>query len=281
MQDLGEVVEVGEYTATFSKGDKPISKTFTVAQSGTDLAEGKVKTYKGETETTSFTAGDTIKVVAAPTATGEAPQKAAARLRGEPGAGQMALYVGNTLVSSQAVDAGADGTYTMTISASDVLTLGGVEPNGGPITLTAKFVGNDNMADGEETATVSITAVAKAERDGEPLGYFYTSGLNAALLDKNNEGAVFTLLKDVTYEEESQGLEIKINCTLDLNGKTIRSKGEYAPALSTYNGTTVTIQGEGTVISEQGRGFYVGGTFTSSGEGYSGVYVRGKLIVTG
>ena len=112
---MGEVVEVGEYTATFSKGDKPISKTFTVAQSGTDLAEGKVKTYKGETETTSFTAGDTIKVVAAPTATGEAPQKAAARLRGEPGAGQMALYVGNTLVSSQAVDAGADGTYTMTI----------------------------------------------------------------------------------------------------------------------------------------------------------------------
>ena len=288
LQDLGEVVEAKEYTATFTKGDQSISKKFTVAKSGTQFVEdGEVKTYNGETQTDTFTAGDTITVKATPTPTGKAPDNSAmfAASFTAPGAGQMAVFVNGVQVSEPA-DAGADGVYTMTVRAADVL-LAANGPGTG-ITLTAKFVENNNMADGTGTATVNITAAAKAERGGTLLGYYDESGLNAALAYKNNEGAVFTLLKDVTYEEREQGLEIKITCTLDLGGHTIRSKGEYAAALSTYVNTTVTIRGEGTVISEQGHGFSVGGTATPEGgtfisgtADYNGVYVRtGKLIVT-
>ena len=150
------VKEAGEYTVTFTSGNKEISKTFTVAQSGTDLtSEGKVKIYNGSEETTSFTAGDTIKVVAAPTPTGKAPQKAAARLRGDPDAGQMAMYVGNNIVSN-AVEVAADDTYTMTVSADDVLIYG-QEGENGKYTLIAKFVGNTNMADAEAQVEVTIT----------------------------------------------------------------------------------------------------------------------------
>ena len=150
------VKEAGEYTVTFTSGNKEISKTFTVAQSGTDLtSEGKVKIYNGSEETTSFTAGDTIKVVAAPTPTGKAPQKAAARLPADPDAGQMAMYVGNNIVSN-AVEVAADGSYTMTVSADDVLIYG-QEGENGKYTLIAKFVGNTNMADAEAQVEITIT----------------------------------------------------------------------------------------------------------------------------
>ena len=289
LQPLGEVKAAGEYTAVFKKGDKEISKTFTVAKSGTDLkTKGKVLTYNGDTQTTTFNADDTITVKATPTATGTAPAKAAARLRGsytEPTTGQMALFVGDVQVS-EPVQAGEGGTYTMTVSAAEVLLQGNAEQNGNAVTLTAKFIGNDNMADGQGTATVNITAVAVAEKDGKVIGYYGESGLDAALADKNNEGAVFTLLDNM---ERETMLYIKIDCTLDLNGKTIRSTGEYVPTLSTYVNTAVTIRGEGTVISEQGHGFSVGGTttleggtFISGAANYGGVYVQtGKLIVTG
>ena len=89
------------------------------------------------------------------------------------------------------------------------------------------------------TATVNITAVAKAERGGTVIGYYGESGLNAALADKNNEGAVFTLLDNMERETE---LNIKISCTLDLNGKTIHSTGEYASALGISSGATATSQ---------------------------------------
>ncbi len=284
LQELGEVVEAGEYTAVFKKGDKEISKTFTVAQSGTQFVEdGEVKTYKDGAECSNFTAGDTITVKAAPTATGAAPQGAAARLRADPAAGQMAVYVGEKQVSIPA-SAGEDGSYTMTVSAADVLLAAGGP--GTEIPLTAKFVENNNMADGTGTATVNITAAAKAERGGTVLGYYDESGLVAALLDKNNEGAVFTLLDNMERETE---LNIKISCTLDLNGKTIHSTGEYASALGISSGATATIRGAGTVLSEHGHGLSVGGTatleggtFISGAADYGGVYVRvGKLIVTG
>ena len=71
-----------------------------MAQSGTQfVGDGTVKTYKDGTECSDFTADDTITVKATPTATGQAPAKAAARLRGDPTAGQMAVFVGTTQVS--------------------------------------------------------------------------------------------------------------------------------------------------------------------------------------
>ena len=158
LQDLGEVKESGTYTAVFKKGDKTISKTFTVKQSGTDLtSEGKVLTYNGDTQTTTFTVDDTITVKATPTATGQAPANSAmfaASFTG-PGAGQMAVFVGDTQVSAPA-DKGADGTYTMTVSAADVLTNGQAGQDN-KYTLIARFVENTNMANAEAQVEVTVT----------------------------------------------------------------------------------------------------------------------------
>lgn len=283
LQPLGEVVEAKEYTAIFKKGDKEISKKFTVAQSGTDLADGKVKTYNGSDETTDFSADNTITVKAAPTATGAAPQKAAARLRADPAAGQMALFVGDVQVS-EPVNAGEDGIYTMTISAADVLLQGNAEPNGNAITLTAKFLGNDNMADGAGTVAVNITAAAKAERDGAVIGYYGERKLEKAFAkDSGNSGATITMLTDVELYDY---LGIYANCTLDLNGKTIRVTHNYDPALSIYNSTTLTITGNGKVISDTGYALFIngnvtlnGGTFIGNGTN-AGVYVDSRAILS-
>ena len=276
LQDLGEVKESGTYTAVFKKGDKTISKTFTVKQSGTDLtSEGKVLTYNGDTQTTTFTADDNITVKATPTATGQAPAKAAARLRGDPTAGQMVVFVGDTQVSAPA-DVGEDGTYTMTVSAADVLAAAGGPGTG--ITLTAKFVGNNNMADAAGTVPVNISAVAKVVNGSYTT---YVGNLDDAFKTEN-DGATITLLKDVT---RATTLRIKINCTLDLNGHNIKSTNETC--LSVASSFAVTIQGEGEIISEQSHALVCigtvtleGGTFTGNGENFAGVYANTSFILS-
>ena len=78
-----------------------------------------------------------------------------------PTAGQMAVFVGTTQVSEPV--SAVDGTYTMTVPASEVLLAANGPKTG--ITLTAKFIENGNMAGAEGTATVNITAAAKAEKE--------------------------------------------------------------------------------------------------------------------
>ncbi len=278
LQDLGEVKEGGTYTAVFKKGDKTISKTFTVKQSGIDLtSEGKVLTYNGDTQTTTFTADDTITVKATPTATGQAPANSAmfTASLAAPAAGQMAVFVGDTQVSAPA-DKGADGSYTMTVSAADVLVAAGGPGTG--ITLTAKFIENGNMADGEGTVTVNISAAAKIEKNNQITGYVGESGLDAAFADSGNSGATITLLANVI---RATTLAIKVNCTLDLNGHNIKSTNETC--LSVDSSFAVTIQGEGEIISEQIHALVVrgsvtleGGTFTSNKETCAGVYVNSE-----
>ena len=209
-----------------------------MAQSGTQfVGDGTVKTYKDGAECSDFTADDTITVKATPTATGEAPAKAAARLRGNPTAGQMAVFVGDTQVSAPA-DKGADGSYTMTASAADVLKQGNVEPNGDPVTLIAKFVGNDNMVDAAGTVDVKISAVAKVEKGGTTT---YVGNLDDAFKTENN-GAIITLLGDVMRTEY---LIIGIDCTLDLGGHTIFGNLDVSDYILIIVGKNVTIQGDG------------------------------------
>ncbi len=275
------VKEAGEYTVTFTKGDKEIRKTFTVVQSGTQfVGDGVVQTYKGSVVCGDFTVDDTITVKATPTATGEAPAKAASRLQFDPVAGEMAVYVGDTQVSIPA-GVGADGSYTMTVSAADVLEQGNVEPNGAPITLTAKFVGNNNMADATGTVNVNISAVAKVEKYGSTT---YVGNLEDAFKTEN-DGAMITLLANVTRTEY---LLISIDCILDLGGHTITCTG--GTAVSTFGQANVTIQGAGEVVSASGTALNVrgnvtlkGGTFTSGGSQFAGVNVNagdGSLSVT-
>ncbi|MCM1237645.1 MAG: hypothetical protein NC489_46880, partial [Ruminococcus flavefaciens] len=291
LQDLGEVVNTGTYTAVFKKGDKTISKTFTVVQSGTEfMGDGVAKAYLNGVETTSFTADDTITVKATPTATGQAPANAAMMIASldEPTGGQMALFVGDTQVSAP-VDADTDGTYTMTASASDVLAAGNVEPNGAAITLTAKFVGNDNMADAAATLAVNITAVAKVESGGDTT---YYGTLQAAWRAAGGKTATVTLLDNVTAEERLTtifGDNTTINGTgktitvggnnvfnvgsgsLTINGGTFRTASNSSCIFVGYLATLVVTDG---TFEGQKKGLYVdsggtaklsGGTFTSSG----------------
>ncbi len=230
-----------------------------------------MKTYKDGTECSDFTADDTITVKATPTATGQAPAKAAARLRGDPTAGQMVVFVGDTQVSAPA-DVGEDGAYTMTVSAADVLEQGNVEPNGDPITLTAKFVGNNNMADAAGTVNINISAVAKVEKYGSTT---YVGNLDDAFKTEN-DGATITLLKDVT---RTPALDIQITCNLDLGGHTITCTGRTA--IGVWSNANLTIQGAGEVISTNKQAIVVagnvtleGGTFTSKQLYSEGVYIN-------
>ena len=261
------------YTATYTNNNdntNTFTKTITLQKSGTDLtSEGKVQTYKGDTLTKDFTASDTITVKATPTATGQAPAKAAARLRGDPTAGQMVVFVGDTQVSAPA-DKGADGAYTMTVSAADVLAAAGGPGTG--ITLTAKFVGNDNMADGAGTVDVSISAVAKIENGSTTT---YVGNLDDAFKTEN-DGATITLLKDVT---RTPVLDIQITCNLDLGGHTITCTG--GTAIGIWSNANLTIQGAGEVISTNKQAIVVagnvtleGGTFTSKQLYSEGVYIN-------
>ena len=193
------VVDAGEYTVTFTKGGESISKTFTVAQSGTDLtSEGKVRTYNDGVATRDFTASDTITVIATPAAAEMATQKAA-RLWGNsftsPTAGQMALFVNGVQVS-EPVNVDENGTYTMTASASDVLMLGHVEPNGTAISLTAKFVGNSDMADAVAAVEINIFAAVKVNSYGTTA--YYDTFDDAWMAADSAGTATVTLLTDVT-----------------------------------------------------------------------------------
>ncbi|MEY8389577.1 YDG domain-containing protein, partial [Oscillospiraceae bacterium 38-13] len=259
------------YTATYTNNNdntNTFTKTITLQKSGTDLtSEGKVQTYKGDTLTKDFTASDTITVKATPTATGQAPAKAAARLRGDPTAGQMVVFVGDTQVCAPA-DVGADGSYTMNVSAADVLAAAGGPGTG--ITLTAKFVGNDNMADGAGTATVNITAVARVEKDGIT-SYVDKNGLlNAFDIDNGNNGAVITLLEDVELTGNSC-ISIQIDCTLDFGGHTILADATAVSyAVLVPEGKTVTIRGAGGISGiNNSQALQIGGNVTLEGGTFS------------
>ncbi|WP_305205619.1 S-layer homology domain-containing protein, partial [Faecalibaculum rodentium] len=290
------------YTATYTNNNdntNTFTKTITLQKSGTDLtSEGKVQTYKGDTLTKDFTASDTITVKATPTATGEAPAKAAARLRGNPTAGQMAVFVGDTQVSAPA-DKGADGAYTMTVSAADVLVAAGGPGTG--ITLTAKFVGNNNMADAAGTVPVNISAVAKVVNGSSTT---FVGALADAFIE-GNDGAIITLLSEVDLG--ANYISIDNTFTLDLNGQTVKATGSGAFNIS---GGSLTIQDsgtggkiessnitvsviDGTLSIESGTvsGFYgvgiYGGTVNISGGVISGeemgLWVRnsGKAVLSG
>ncbi|MDE7424499.1 MAG: hypothetical protein K2N51_12570, partial [Lachnospiraceae bacterium] len=231
MVPTGKMVGTYQYYCKVSLGDyteQSQTATVTVVKSGANL-EGKVRVLNGTRETKDFTASDTITVIAIPTATGQAPQKAA-RLRGgftAPTAGQMALFVGDTQVSD-AVDVGEDGTYTMEVTASDVTVVVG---GPGKVNLTTKFVGNDNMADAEATVEVTVTAVAQVEKDGEVIAYLSESdfvGSSGVFIENSYAGTTVTLLADVQPGSNSvSGIAcsamVDINCTLDLAGHKFTS----------------------------------------------------------
>ncbi|RKJ30835.1 hypothetical protein D7X25_36625, partial [bacterium 1XD42-8] len=218
------------------------------------------------------TASDTITVKATPTATGEAPAKAAARLRGDPTAGQMAVFVGDTQVSAPA-DVGEDGAYTMTVSAADVLVAAGGPGTG--ITLTAKFVENDNMADAAGTVPVNISAVAKVV-NGSSTTFV---GALADAFTEGNSGATVTLLSEADLGTNYIRIFDSCTFTLDLNGQTVKATDYGA-----FNilGGSITIQDSGTggkIESSNITVSVIGGTLSIESGTVSGFY--GVAITSG
>ena len=275
-----------EYTVTYAHdGKTPVTKTVTLAPATTTLSG--VASYKadGTTPATTFGVNETIIVKAKPEI-GSNAAVTAANLAG-PTAKQMALYVNNTQVSAPAV-VGPDGSYTMTVSAADVLAAAQAEPNGGAISLTAKFVGNDSQSGAEETVEITITAVAQVEMLDGTTTYFTDL---AEAFAKARAGMIVTLLDDV---ELTEAVDITVTgCTLDLNGHTILN--QQGACISTYGGRDLTIQDSGTggtiksatsnAFVSEGVTTLKGGRFlTGAPDQYSGVKLGSSssgLTVTG
>lgn len=62
--------------------------------------------------------------------------------------------------------------------------------------------------------------MAEIEKEGAETVYVTAEGLDDAFKNSGNDGATFTLLKDV---ESEKVLEIVIDCTLNLGGHTSNS----------------------------------------------------------
>ncbi|MEG1945482.1 MAG: Ig-like domain repeat protein [Lachnospiraceae bacterium] len=139
-----KVKNAGTYTASYTNGSKTISKTFTVVKSGTTFDGGITVDKTDKT----YTYGDTITVTAKPNATG-----IAARSFTAPTANQMALFVGSTQITAP-VNVGANGVYTMTYDTTEKGLAVGSN------TITAKYVGNESMADYSGTVTVTLNQKA-------------------------------------------------------------------------------------------------------------------------
>ncbi len=138
------------------------------------------------------------------------------------------------------------------------------------------------------SGTLSINGqspAAKVEKDGDTT-YLFEGDLDAALAySSGNDGAVFTLLNDVTRTET---LNIFISCTLDLNGHTIRNTNYHCISIDSTADVTIRSEGEinagerGCALDVSGTAVLEGGTFTSrGGRDWPCVFVYGSLFVTG
>ena len=283
----GKMVGTYQYYCKVSLGDYTEQSQIanvTVVKSGSTL-ESRLTVLNGETETNRFTASDTITVIATPTATGAAPAAMMVASLDAPTGGQMALFVGDTQVSEPA-SAGADGTYTMTASASDVLTLGQVKPNGAPITLTAKFVGNGNMADAAATVEVNISASVKVEI-GNATTYY--GDIRTAWTAAKGNTATVTLLADVP---ESMSLFVTEGDDITFDGGKFTLTGppnnnrifDISGGKLTVTGGTLKT-GENTSVPQSfdilisGGELVVTGGSLEAGTGYVGLSVVGNVPV--
>ncbi|MDF2672300.1 MAG: hypothetical protein K0R09_565 [Clostridiales bacterium] len=153
----GAPVNVGTYYAkvTVASDDTYLGTTayipFTIVQSGT-IFDGGIKTYKDNTETNNFTYGDTITVKVMPKATGTASKTNGLMTLSsfaEPKANQMALFVGDTQITEpKTVTNGQELIFTYNTTDKGLK----IDSN----IITAKYVGNNNMANYSDTVTITL-----------------------------------------------------------------------------------------------------------------------------
>lgn len=168
----GDARDAGEHTATatltgaqasrYVLADDIARASYAIAQSGSEFKPGSVQVLDAQGNVVegaaSFSYGQKVKVTAKPTPTGEgAPTRVrtlSAANSAPASSGQMALFCGDVQVSD-AVDADAEGVYTLEYD-----TASGSVPVGSAVTLTARYVASDNMA--EASAVIELTVHPKA-----------------------------------------------------------------------------------------------------------------------
>lgn len=155
----GEGVVVGTYTAIAkiigADANKYVlppehTQQFVIKKSGT-VFDGGIKTYVGSTESLFFDIGDTITVKVSPRATGKKSSEQAQPLSPAvlPTNGKMVLYCGSQQVSGP-VPIDGKGSYQLNCQI-----LADQFPEG-ENKLTAKFFGDDNLEDFEQTITIRV-----------------------------------------------------------------------------------------------------------------------------
>ena len=156
----GTPTDAGTYTAAVTVDGKTATVQYTIAQSGTE--------FSGGVKVSAYVYGDPIYVTVTPKATGKAPVKKVRALN-TPQAGQMAIYEEDRqLTDAQTVTSGKELTFTIDTAKANL--------EKGWHTLTAKFVGSQNMAAQAETKQVYIRQAAIARADVAVAGesFIYT-----------------------------------------------------------------------------------------------------------
>ena len=154
----GTPTDAGTYTAAVTVGGEKATVQYTIAQSGTE--------FSGGVKVSAYVYGDPIRVTVTPKATGKAPVKKV-RALSTPQAGEMAIYEGDRqLTEAQTVTSGKELTFTIDTAKANL--------GKGRHTLTAKFVGSQNMAAQAETVQVYIRQAAIARADVAVAGESFT-----------------------------------------------------------------------------------------------------------
>ena len=154
----GTPTDAGTYTAAVTVDGKTATVQYTIAQSGTE--------FSGGVKVSAHVYGDPIYVTVTPKATGKAPVKKARTLN-TPQAGQMAIYEGDRqLTDAKDVTSGKELTFTIDTAKANL--------GNGWHTLTAKFVGSQNMAAQAETVKVYIRQAGIARADVAVAGESFT-----------------------------------------------------------------------------------------------------------
>ena len=145
----GTPTDAGTYTAAVTVEGQTAEVQYTIAQSGTE--------FSGGVKVSAHVYGDPIYVTVTPKAIGKAPVKKARTLN-TPQAGQMAIYEGDRqLTEAKDVTSGNKLTFTIDTAKANL--------GKGWHTLTAKFVGSQNMAAQAETVQVYIRRAGIARAD--------------------------------------------------------------------------------------------------------------------
>ena len=154
----GMPTDAGTYTAAVTVGGEKATVQYTIAQSGTE--------FSGGVKVSAYVYGDPIFVTVTPKATGKAPIRKV-RALSTPQAGEMAIYEGDRqLTEAQTVTSGKELTFTIDTAKANL--------GKGRHTLTAKFVGSQNMAAQAETVQVYIRQAAIARADVAVAGESFT-----------------------------------------------------------------------------------------------------------